>query len=466
MAPPTDFFSSLRPKSRSRRHGKGSETLKSSGTTYTLNNWVDLDHNGRANHININDTQHHPYDHETERHNVSRMNENEENIDPRSGSRKSSGSKLKRRSMMLLRMVERKTSSNRNREEDKDELKRSIRHPTMDSTLLYEGSTAGPSKSNLSSTPPHTPLTTPSLPSNPYHPFHPQTHPTPNQAEYPGWIGDSDSSGNRTTLKPHRSKVPFNTPEDSPLGIFDVNRNIHLNHTNSPGKTHNGRKGKMTYEELLDLPLPLPNGQPSRYHHSPAWHLQDYEGSQNSVYHQRSSSSNHQEESDGGIINFDNLVLQDQDDRPIPNLFESSSALEALWEYGSSTSSCSSLAMAKSTKDLDLEVDLDLDINAEEYPLPPGMGLSNLPTEMSLTKMDIPPQHPKTTAKSIKSSRRSNLNINNDLSSPLSDTFSLEEEEEEEEEEEPEIKAAIKYRIPLKYQKEEIRSNFSTEDVI
>ncbi|WVQ64248.1 uncharacterized protein L199_002410 [Kwoniella botswanensis] len=466
MAPPTDFFSSLRPRSRSRRQGKGSETLKSSGTAYTLNNWVDLDHNGRANHIYIDDTLDHSSGHETQRYNVSRMNENEENIDPRSGSRRSSGSKLKRRSMMFLRMVERKASSNRNKEEDKDELKRSIRHPTMDGSTLYEGSMAGPSKSTLSTTPPHTPLTTPSLPSDLYHPYHPQTHLTPNHAEYPGWIGDSDSSGNRTTLKPHRSKVPFNTPEDSPLGIFDVNRNIHLNHLNSPGTGGERPKVKMTYEELLDLPLPLPNGEPSRYHHSQPWNIHDYEESQNSVYHQQSSSSNHQKELDGGIINLDNLVLQDQEDPPAQTIFESCSALEALWEYGSSTSSCSSLAMAKSTKDLDLEVELDLDINAEEYPLPPGMGLSNLPTEMSLTKMDIPPQHPKTTGRSIKSSRRSNLNIYNDLPSPLSDTFSLEEEEEEEEE--PEIKAAIKYRIPLKYQKEEeeIRSNPGTDDVI
>ncbi|OCF72376.1 hypothetical protein I204_06755 [Kwoniella mangroviensis CBS 8886] len=463
MPPPTDFFSSLRPKSRSRRQGKGSGLLKTSGTAYTLNNWVDLDHNGNASHININDTQDMSSHHDQERYNAVHMND--ENVDPRTGSRRSSGSKLKRRSMMLLRMVERKTSSYRNKEEERGELKRSIRHPTMDGTDLYEGSMAGPSKSTSSSTPPHTPLTTPSLPSDLYHPYHSQTHRTPNHAEYPGWIGDSDSSGNRTTLKPHRSKVPYNTPEDSPLGIFDVNRNIHLNHTSSPGKTHNGRKGKMTYEELLDMPLPLPNGEPSRYHHSQPWHLHDYEESQNSVYHQRSNSANHQEDLGGGIANLDNLVLQDQENPSAQTIFESSSALEALWEYGSSTSSCSSLAMAKSTQGLDLEVELDLDIDAEEYPLPPGMGLLNLPTEMSLSKVDIPPQHPKTTARSLKSSRRSNLNINNDLPSPLSDTLSFEEEEEEEE---PEIKAAIKYKIPLKYQREkdEIRSNPGTEDAV
>ncbi|WVW81209.1 hypothetical protein I302_103200 [Kwoniella bestiolae CBS 10118] len=489
MAPPTDFFASLRPRSRR----KPSEQLRPSETGYTSNNWVELDHRGNGSHINVNapdqpdSSKNYPQStldrisndryrttsNEMYRSRMTRLNDNEENIDPQ---RKiSGGGKLKRRSMQLLRMVERKTSSTTKKE--KDELKMSIRHPAFDEGRgSYECSMAGPSKSNLTPTPPHTPLTTPYLPSIPNHPSpqihnpqfnHSSKHLTPIPAnyspstpeyEYPSWIGDSDSSGRRTTLKPLRSKVPFNTPNDSPLGMSDVSRDCNI----SPRRE--GRR-RSTFEELINLPLPCPNGEPSRYniprlkdHTGP-----DVENSRFSKYHTTNDQVNYHLRSSLDKMNFQDETSPIQD-QPI---FESSSALEALWEYGSTSSSSSALASQVGRTTLRVEeetLDLDIDIDAEEYPLPPGFeGLSNLPTQTSLSNLptqtslsrlhnSTQPNHfplPDDRVPNDRAYYQSCGNLNLEVSSPLSDTFSLDEEEEEEV---PEIKAAIKYRIPLKYE--------------
>ncbi|WWC90242.1 uncharacterized protein L201_005175 [Kwoniella dendrophila CBS 6074] len=575
MPSSSEFFNSIRQKSKRKashqyqRHQP--DSIKHSGTSYTLNNWVDIDYNGNGILLNINqnennsarqrqhstcsavstDTErmsqmshtenaiYHPDENYTGSR-VFRLNdENQENIqiEKRSGkySTSTTANRLKRTSMQLLKMVDRKSSSStRSRENREDQLKRSIRHPTLDNHettcrdsidyTVEEENLPGPSRSRFEISPPHTPpspsLYTPYLASDAY-PNDPSQrriydasssstnltikHFTPIPSSYPHlklhdyhtpegyhtFIGDSDSSGKKTTLKPIRSIVPHNTPNDSPLSGFGININRDDFYGGQPKM-----KRRMTFDELVNLPLPQPNDEPSRYiqpnkyvHSLASTTKLDSDIPIQYITTEKKSRENQRnlnmdfkqikiEDSQEGQDQYFDAQPQKEDDH--------SSALEALWEYGSVSSSGSSnslvaearaaaIAGIKDHKDLEVELDLEIDLN--DYPFPPGE-ISSLPTQESLIvdsdqpvisktkdirkpdKEHIP--KPITISSPVKNHtvgvQRKVLPESNSItqqlpiSSPLSDTFSLLDEEEEEEE--PEIKSAsIAYKIPLKFER-------------
>ncbi|WWC67363.1 uncharacterized protein I206_101271 [Kwoniella pini CBS 10737] len=516
MTSRTDFFSSLRHK----RILSSSKRVPPSNTSYTLDNWIDIDDHGNGNLLNVNnDSSNASYQPQpstsslvstsashanTARVQYESVKMNDEN-DQSSlyQQRNFSGSRLKRKSLQLLKMVERKTSNSLNVKWDKeDDLRKSIRHPTLNGeygenreSKDYTRGSNDHQSSNCptNSSPPHTPpsptLTTPNLPAEPYvsepdkrsydhhleYEFHTHHRITPEHLhsksltpiptcltsmdtpEYPSFIGDSDSSGRRTTLKPHRMKVPQNSPNDSPLaslGLSNKSRSFQDVYVAKQAK-----KSRTTFEDLVNLPLPQPNGQPSRYvsyfDHTP--NPNDYE--------KTSTLANEFDVINTDIIlGINKIHIEDQNPSD-PRNFESSSALEALWEYGSTSSSSSSKSsLSPISKQREIEIELDLEIDLNDYPFPPE--LSNLSTERSLTQTfkKFENHNPKSHLNKISSSNsttfthmeneiKPNPIIDFQISSPLSETFSLEDDEEEEEEEEPQIKSVITFKIPLKFEK-------------
>ncbi|OCF34574.1 hypothetical protein I316_03615 [Kwoniella heveanensis BCC8398] len=193
---------------------------------------------------------------------------------------------------------------------------------------------------------------------------------------YPSYAGDSDSSGKKPTLRPTRSVVPHNTP----LSGLGMNVGLDLSAICEPPFEHTARgtpdsdgswrfapQRRLTFENLMDVPLPAPNGEPSRYSQTlqarsdrssivagiklPQFSFET--PCENPVYPVGSLTEREKR--------FEDPALSGREHDPV---FEVSAALEALWEYGSTGSE---------TRE-GLGEDAELDPN--EFPLPTGLDSS------------------------------------------------------------------------------------------
>ncbi|WRT63162.1 uncharacterized protein IL334_000065 [Kwoniella shivajii] len=457
-----------------------SRGLPHSGTTSTLNNWVDVDMSGSLRVVDVRDR--HTEDMGPGREMAASttiperryagkgmlgtrlLNDNDkvsnqdDNIQRHL--RKVSGG-LKRKSIQLLRMMERKTSSHNNETSTPviqrrngyyhdDENIPPVHFDERSSSTDPSGSMhyTSPSKTKTKAFPlaaihaqqNQCHLNRTPTPTSRHHYNSPDRHLTPiassshaqdqeNTPEYPSFIGDSDSSGIRTSLKPRYSRVPYNTPEPN-LNTSQVQV----------------QRNRMTFQKLINQPLPIPNGEPSRYISSlstntfpntiESIHEEEYDNNpflislpfqnRNNLRHSSSiislvptstsiPDSDHSNEISLGI---NHMEIQDENEDyecEYTPMSDPSSALEALWEYGSSASSTDSSMNVQSDRQegdghdddvyeggsrlnwnrnsgCDTNLDMDMDISPDEYPFPPGLydiPLSNLPSSHSLSRFTL-----------------------------------------------------------------------------
>ncbi|WVF66791.1 hypothetical protein IAT40_001533 [Kwoniella sp. CBS 6097] len=353
---------------------------------------------------------------------------------------------------------------------------------------------------------------------------------------YPSYAGDSDSSGKKPTLRPTRSAVPHNTP----LSGLGINAGPDLSSICEPFPNEGGARGtptpsserswkyspkrRLTFEHLMDVPLPAPNGEPSRYLQS----LEPNLGLTTEVMIPSASNPRSSEDLDFNSLTrrFEDSTVSARENDPV---FDVSSALEALWEYGSTGS-----ATLQEGLDVDVELDPDAfplppavissgteplhlqrrltgslpedDISVSTVPVPPGLGSTNGPprdksgipfsdtcdAEMHPSTRDQPIPSPSTVSvstnppKIIRAGKThkatpSTISTNYPISSPLSDGYlSMDEDEDEGEgiivdargvghselcgsESESVAVAGVEtaYRIPLKFVKPEARRRTS-----
>ncbi|WVR03106.1 hypothetical protein IAU60_000096 [Kwoniella sp. DSM 27419] len=323
---------------------------------------------------------------------------------------------------------------------------------------------------------------------------------------YPGYAGDSDSSGKKPTLRPMYSAAPHNTPlsdagevvrTSTPTRasgrdcLIDTPTNARIPAHSSAVKQHRppATKRTLTLETLRRHSLSMANRQLSRAE------------IQIDVVLPLSGLSLHD-----GRVELSPSVKQSEDDSRArfedaeesgPNVEGLSSALEALWEYGSSGSSAHGHVDQKSASEGKHEraradsyqVELDMMFGADEYPLPPP--LSSLPTVHSLALTpetnlhDSIPDLASRKASSRSPPRTAALDsvdtaamaipvptfisaprtsVNSPLSSPLSDgDLSLADDLEDYLDTEPGTvhNVAVAYRLPLKFERPTARRRAS-----
>ncbi|KAK8844815.1 hypothetical protein IAR55_006665 [Kwoniella newhampshirensis] len=385
---------------------------------------------------------------------------NEENIDM-TGEELGSAAKdtvrtLKRRSMQLLRMSF--GTSGKDTDGHTKDIAIGASHSTKDPPNIVMVSQDSFTLSTPPPTPPSPSLSTPSLTSFTLQPFtplpdvhnipyslhehaHSATHwtspisKTPpvrhvlasnsgsentpsSDLSYPSLVGDSsDSSGIRGILRPRYSRVPQNTP----LSTLSTDGSSSSPASDLVWRYRSARR-ILTYETLINDPLPPPNGEPSRYSLPSA----------TPVFSQRPIPPTHGRLDAASSPVVDSTPAFAEAGDPV---FEACSALEALWEYGSDEGDATNV---------------DLAIDVDDYPLPPSMHSSTTepPPLPDAEAVDIPVKSP------THRHAESDATITYPIGSALSnDTLaSLVEEV-----------MTTAYRIPLKFERPRARRRLSVD---